>query len=177
MLVAENQSTFIPGRNIGENVLLAHEQVWDFTKNGKSKMCIKVDLQKAYDTVNRDFVCHMLRALGFPDFIIQLIHEFISTPTFSIMIDGRPHGFITSNRGLRQGDPLSPYLFCIAVEYFTLLMEEGVVSNHLQPINKLQPTISHLLYADDAMIFLAVIRENAMYMNHILTIMEDAISL
>lgn len=74
--------------------------------------------------VNQELICYMLRCFGFPLPLVQLIYECISTPTFSIMIDGSPEGFITSNRGLRQGDPLSPYLFCVDMEYFSLLMEE-----------------------------------------------------
>lgn len=154
-LIAENQSYFIPGRNVGENVLLAHEQVLDFAKRGKAKMCIKIDLQKAYDTVNCEFVCHMLHCFAFSLSTIQLIYECISTPTFFIMADGRPEEFITSNRGLQQEDPLSSFLFCIAMEFFALLMEEGVADQKLEPINKFEPNISHLLYTDDVMIFLA----------------------
>lgn len=93
----------------------------------------------------------MLMSYGFPASFIQLIYECILTPNFSILIDGRPYGFIPSNRGLQQGDPLSPYSFCIAMEYFTLHMEERVINKHLQPISNTQPAITHLLYADDDM--------------------------
>lgn len=101
LLIVENQPSFIPGKNIGENVLLAHKQIRDFIKRGKPKMCLKIDLQNAYDIVNHNFVCHMLMSIGFPTSIIQLIHECMSTPTLSIIIDARPHGFISSNKGLR----------------------------------------------------------------------------
>lgn len=113
--------------------------------------------------VNQEFVIHMLSSMGFPTPLLELIYEFIFTPTFSIMIDGRPGGFIPSNRGLRRGDPLSPYLFCIAMEFFTLLMEEGIVDRNLQPISNFQPAITHLLYADDVMIFLST---NIRYSNY-----------
>lgn len=91
------------------------------------------------------------------------------------MVDGRPEGFITSNRGLLQGDPLSPYLFCIAVEFFALFMEEGMHIKLLEPINGFQPAISHLLYVDNVMIFLVATILNATYMNHIFTQMEETI--
>lgn len=140
-------------------------------------MCIKINSQKAYEMVNREFVCHMLKCFGFPLSLIQLLHECISTPTSSIMIHGRPEGFISVNRGLRQGDPLSSYLFCIAMEFFTLLMEKDVVDKHLKPINKFQPAIPHLLYADDITIFLAVTTENAIHMIHIFSTMEKTVGL
>lgn len=68
-------------------------------------MCINIDLQKAYDMVNREFVFYMLYVMGFPLSLVNLIYECISTPTFSILFNGVPCGFITSTRGLTERDP------------------------------------------------------------------------
>lgn len=132
-LITDNQSAFILGRSIGENILLAHEMLRDFKRPGKSKMCIKINLQKAYDMINKEFVCRMLIVLGFPNSPIALIYECISTPSFSILVEGSPHGFIHSNRGLRQGDPLCPYLVCIAMEYLSLKLEDRFSQSTLKP--------------------------------------------
>lgn len=148
-LISENQSAFIPGRNTGENILLAHELIRDFKKVGKPKMCIKIDLHKTYDRTYREFICYMLHVMSFPTSFIDLIYACISSPTFSVLIEGIPHGFIQSNRGLRQGDPLSPYLFCIAVEYFTLAMEDAILHGKIKPLSRVRPVVSHLLCADD----------------------------
>lgn len=164
-LIAENQSAFVPRRNIGENVLLPHKVVQDFKKKGNPKMCVKIDLQKAYDMVNRKFACYMLHTMGFPLSMVKLIYECISTPTFSIMVDGTPHRFIASTRGLWQDDPLSPYLLYVAMEFFSLFMEDA--SQLIQPISSIQPIISHLLYADDVMIFLSATTSNVITMNTI----------
>lgn len=152
-LVSGNQSAFIKGRYIGDNILLAHELLRDFKKAGMPKMSVKVDLQKAYDKVNREFICFLMEKMKFPHHFINLIYECMSTATFSIMIQGIPKGFITSTRGIRQGDPLSPYLFAIAMQYFTFLMDEATISKSFQPSSRIQPVISHLLYADDLMVF------------------------
>lgn len=76
-------------------------------------------------------------------------------------MEGVPHGFIHSNRGLRQGDPLSPYLFCIAMEYLSLKLEDSASHGKLKPVSKLQPIMSHLLYADAVLFFLEATLDNA----------------
>lgn len=95
------------------HILLAQENIRNFNKRGVKKFCIKVDVQKAYDRLNRNFICYMLQRMNFPGQIINLIHACLTKPTFSVLINGVPQGMITSNRGTRQEDPLSPYLFCI----------------------------------------------------------------
>ena len=72
-------------------------------------MCLEVDLQKAFDTINREFVYHM-DALGFSYKWINWVKECLATPTFSIMLNGSPAGYFSSSRGIRQGDPLGPHI-------------------------------------------------------------------
>lgn len=100
-------------------------------------MCFKIHLQKAYDMVNREFVCYMLITMGFPFSLVELIYNCINNPTFSILIDGVPHDFIPSTRGLCQEDPLSPYLFFVAIEYFSLLMEDAYLTGRLQRLSQI----------------------------------------
>lgn len=79
-------------------------------------MCIKVDLHKAFDKINRNFFICMMRKLGFNEKFCNLIKECICNVSYSILINGSPCGFIHSNRRIRQ-DHLSPYLFTMAMEF------------------------------------------------------------
>lgn len=166
-LISECQSAFIKGRHISENSLLAHELIRNFNKPGADKMCLKIDLQKAYDKINRQFIIHVLHCMNFPTSLINLIEECISTPTYSIIINGIPKGYITSNRGLRQGDPLSPYLFAVAMEFFTLQMELACHNSLIQPLFKHNPNVNHLLYADDLIIAIRASSSAAQGLLHI----------
>lgn len=112
-LISNCQFAFIRERYISKNSFLAHELVCNFSKKGADKFCSKVDLHKAYDKINRKFILHMLACMGFPGQLIKLITKFILTPTYSIMINGFPKGYISSNRGLRKGDSLSPPIYLL----------------------------------------------------------------
>ncbi|KAJ6826573.1 uncharacterized protein M6B38_251195 [Iris pallida] len=142
---------------------------------GSNKSCMKLNLRKAYDTVNRDFVIHIMKAIGFDDWWTSRIYECISTPTFSIMVRGRPTGFIQSSRGLRQGDPLSAYLFTMVMEHFTCLMDIAEHSRKITPIFRLvKPSVSHLIYADNLLVFIKPRDEGIQSLVNILSSFEDA---
>ncbi|KAJ6835850.1 uncharacterized protein M6B38_329970 [Iris pallida] len=154
-LVSRNQAAFIKGRSIAEHSLLAHEMVREFSKPGGMKACVKLDLRKAYDTVNRDFLCHLMLAMGFDGRWVARVRECICSPTFSVLIQGTPYGYFSRNRGLRQGDPLSPYLFTLVMEYFTCMIDIAVHCGRIVPLFRLvSPAVSHLIYADDLLVLL-----------------------
>ena len=92
-LVSMNQHAFIEERMIGECSLLAHELIRDFNKEHGKRACIKVDLQKAFDSINRELVYYIMHCMKFPIKWIKWIHACISSPIFSVLVNGSPAGF------------------------------------------------------------------------------------
>ncbi|XP_077237123.1 uncharacterized protein LOC143878767 [Tasmannia lanceolata] len=154
-LISPFQSAFIQGRSIQDNILLSHDLCHNFHRKTSTKaMCIKMDLKKAFDSVNHSSLISFLQKIGFPQMWCNWIHQCISTPSFSILINGSPQGFFKSSNGLRQGDPLSPLLFCFVMEMLTCLLQVYLCSGQISsPFSRKNFTISHLLFADDVMLF------------------------
>ncbi|KAJ9539210.1 hypothetical protein OSB04_031943 [Centaurea solstitialis] len=155
-LVGNYQSAFIPGRRIVDNILMAHELVVGYQKPcGPPKCAFKIDIRKAYDMVDWRFLIMMLRKFGFHPVLVKWLEEMITTPTYSVALNGITKGFFPAARGIRQGDPLSPYLFTLVMEGFSLIFKqcvseaEGFGYHHgCEPLG-----ITHLCFADDLFVF------------------------
>lgn len=154
-IISNSQSAFIPGRSLAENVLLATELVESYKwKSISKRSMLKVDLQKAFDTVNWDFVINTLTGLNFLVSFVNLIRHCITTTRFSVSINGELCGYFKGTRGLRQGDPLSPYLFVLVMEVFCQMLKKNFSNGSigLHP-SASQPQVTHLSFADDIMVF------------------------
>lgn len=153
--ISPNQATFLKGRSLGENVLLASELIRNYQKVACPKSCmLKVDIRKAFDTVCWDFVLKILEAQNFPPLFCTWVKECISSPRYSISINGELAGFFPGKKGLRQGGPISPYLFIMVMEVLSKLLQ--IAANQgkfrLHP-NCSSPQVTHLLFADDLLVF------------------------
>jgi hypothetical protein len=151
------QFAFVPGRNIQDNCILAHELIHTFkNKRGrKGFMFLKMDMEKAFDQMECPFLLAIMKKLGFNDVWIGWIEACISSSSFSILINGSPFGLIPPAKGLRQGDPLSPFLFILGSEVFSRLMfhKASLGCTKGLKISRNKSAIHHLLLADDLLIF------------------------
>ncbi|KAL2922721.1 LINE-1 retrotransposable element ORF2 protein [Bienertia sinuspersici] len=150
-IIAENQGAFVHGRYIIHNVMVCQDMVRHYGRKNTSSGCmIKLDLRKAYDTVNWDFLEEMLLALGFPSTFTQWIMSCVSSAKYSLIINGYPYGYASFKRGLRQGDPMSPLLFVVCMEYLSRLLMRMTSETKFKfhPRCK-QMKLTHLCFADD----------------------------
>ncbi|PHT46967.1 Protein transport protein-like, partial [Capsicum baccatum] len=134
----------------------------------------KLDIEKAYDQVNWDFI---LRQIGFGERWIGWIKFCMSTVKFSVLINGSPGGFFNAHRGIRQGDPLSPFLFIIAMEGLNNMLNIAKEAGRIQgfEVSKVAGNsveITHLQYADDTLIFFGAEEEQLMILRLILVYFE-----
>nr|GEU65765.1 reverse transcriptase domain, reverse transcriptase zinc-binding domain protein [Tanacetum cinerariifolium] len=131
-------------------------EVIDWYKRRKKKMLLfKVDFEKAFDSVSWRFLDHVMDKLGFSSSWRRWIKAGLLSSRASILINGSPTTEFSLKRGLRQGDPLSPFLFIIIMEGLHVALKDGLSTNMFRGVNVGSPSIrlSHLFYADDVIIF------------------------
>ncbi|KAL0011422.1 hypothetical protein SO802_006530 [Lithocarpus litseifolius] len=125
-------------------------------KDGKENfMAVKLDMSKAHDRVEWSFIEKVMEKMGFHEKWIKLIMKCISTVSYSVIINGAVHGCILPTRGLRQGDPLSPYLFLLCVDGFSSLIKDATRNQSLSGVSICRrcPMVTHLFFADDSLLF------------------------
>ena len=151
------QSAFILDRLITDNIIVGYEclhKIRHCKGKGKGLVALKLDVSKAYDRLEWSFLEQTMKCLGFSQKWISLIMRCISSVSFSIMINGSVRGLIKPQRGLRQGCPLSPYLFITCAEAFSSLLLQAEQQKRIHGLSFGRDLrISYLLFADDSLIF------------------------
>ncbi|GLT32300.1 hypothetical protein SLA2020_069760 [Shorea laevis] len=171
-LISPLQASFIPGRKGIDNVLILREFVYSFSKKiGRiGDMIIKIDLEKAYDRLEWSFVREALIFFNFPPILISIIMSCLSSADFAIVINGRTSDSFKPSRGLRQGDPLSPYLFMLCVKFLSMKLQGDSNMREWKgtKLGKRGPIISHLFFADDLIFVGKASLSNATYLENLL---------
>ncbi|MCH84888.1 LINE-1 reverse transcriptase like, partial [Trifolium medium] len=152
-IIASSQSAFLKGRNLVDGVLIVNEIVDLAKKTGKECLILKVDFEKAYDSVDWGFLEYMMKRFGFCSMWIEWMRICIFAGNLSVLVNGSPTEEINIQRGLKQGDPLAPFLFLLVAEGFGGVMRTAVEGTSFKgfSIGREGLQISHLQYADDTL--------------------------
>jgi len=156
IIISLEQKGFIQGRQIKDCICLASEAINLLDKKSYGgNLAFKVDIAKAFDTIEWPFLLKVMHAYGFSNLLCNWIKVILESASLSISINGSQNGYFNCKRGVQQGDPLSPLLFCTAEDVLsrsiTKLVQEGKLE--LISSSRHHQLPSHILYADDVMIF------------------------
>ena len=134
-LISPVQTAFVPGRRGTDNVLIAQELFHALDKNrGKiGFMVVKLGLEKAYDRLEWSFIHRVLQAFHFPPKISKIIMSYVTSSSTSILVNGDALERFEPSRGIRQGDPLSPYIFILCMDYLGHFIEQKCVKGDWTP--------------------------------------------
>lgn len=173
MVISEEQSAFVPGRNIQDNVLVAFELIHYMNRKrqgSEGELALKLDISKAYDRVSWSYLQSRMRLMGFSEVWIKWIMLCVTTVSYSVSFNGTSIGPIQPSRGLRQGDPISPYLFLLCVEGLSNQLKEAASAGTIKgcQISITAPSITHLLFADDSFLFFKATTEETLEVKRIL---------
>jgi hypothetical protein len=177
-VISPNQSVFVPGRMITDNTLVAYEVFHFFNQSNSKKgyMGIKTDMAKAYDRVEWSFLQKTLETMGFSKKLTDTIMRCVSSVSFSILLNGNPTIPFKPQMGLRQGDPLSPYLFIICANVFSGLITKAQMNSEIHGVKVANgaPAISQLLFTDDSLLFCRATTKEAATIGNIIEDYQEA---
>lgn len=170
LIIGESQAAFVGDKQILDGALIANEIIHSWKHNNKGGVLLKLDFEKAYDCVNWNFLLDLLSKMGCGEKWCKWMKECIESVSLSVLVNGSPSQEFKSYRGLRQGDPLSPFLFNVVVEALNILFERarnrGLIKGAEIGPNGL--IVSHLQFADDTIIFCNNDKEELKYVKRIL---------
>ncbi|CAL9005576.1 unnamed protein product [Prunus brigantina] len=156
-LVSPTQVSFVPGRHITDNIVVDQEMLHKFkVSKGKNEFVAwKIDLSKAYDRLSLNFIRDVLWEVVIRGRILELLMSCISSVQYKAVLNGELTEAFVPKCGIRQGDPLSPYIFVMCMEKLSHLIHQSVQDKIWKPVQICQggPMVSHLFFANDLILF------------------------
>ncbi|CAA0815001.1 Unknown protein [Striga hermonthica] len=179
-VINEFQSAFVPGRLISDNIILGFETLHWMQNHRQSRRgyaALKLDMSKAYDRVEWNFSEAIVRSLGFDQSWVEKIMKCVRSVTFSFKLNQHSFGALKPHRGIRQGDPLSPYLFALVSQGLSSLLIHAKQKKFFRGIRIANNcrSISHLFFADDSLVFFRADTQDAVHIQNVLQIYEKAL--
>jgi hypothetical protein len=156
LLISQNQTAFLKGRYILESVVAAHEIIHDVAYSDQSGFVFKLDYEKAYDKVDRNFLIKMMQGRGFSSKWIKILVSLLDRGSVGVRLNDMNSDLFLTSRGVRQGDPISPILFNYVADVFTKMLIQAAAKNHITGLmhNMVNTGIISMQYADDTLLFL-----------------------
>ncbi|KAK1609661.1 hypothetical protein QYE76_033334 [Lolium multiflorum] len=176
-LVSNAQSAFIKKRSIHDNFLYVKNLATRLHKSKTSAILFKLDIRKAFDNVRWDYIVDLLQKRGFPSRFRNWIVSILTTSSSRVLLNGVAGLPIRHGRGLRQGDPLSPLLFVLAIDPLAQILERATTFGLLHKLRGRRDILRTSLYADDAAVSVAPFKEDIQNLANILGNFRDATGL
>jgi len=134
LIIDDYQSAFLSDRGLMNSVVMANEVLEEIRSKTKSGVCFKVDFEKAYDSVRWNFLLYMLRRLGFHDKWILWVKGCLASSYVSVLVNGSPSEEFKPSKGLRKGDPLTPFLFLVVAEGLAGMVRQALRKDMLREV-------------------------------------------
>eukprot|EP00253_Pinus_taeda_P021219 PITA_21219 len=154
LIISPEQSGYVEGRQITDGIILTHEIIHSLKISKKPGMLLKLDLSKAFDSLSWNYIEKILLAFGFNASWVRWIMSLLTSSFFLVLINGIPSETFHPSRGIRQGDPLSPFLFIIAAEGLGRSIKHAQQAARLKGLSfHNSPAVTHQQFVDDTMLY------------------------